>query len=73
MKKEDIRQLFSVPVIVAALGYFVDIYDLLLFGIVRKPSLICFKCKWVVYWLEVSSGVYSAISAAGFPFYLVRF
>lgn len=40
MKKEDLRQLFSVPVIVAALGYFVDIYDLLLFGIVRKPSLI---------------------------------
>lgn len=27
------------PVIVAALGYFVDIYDLLLFGIVRDPSL----------------------------------
>lgn len=27
------------PVIVASLGYFVDIYDLLLFGIVRKPSL----------------------------------
>lgn len=34
------RQLFSLPVIVAALGYFVDIYDLLLFSIVRKPSLI---------------------------------
>lgn len=31
--------LFSLPVIVAALGYFVDIYDLLLFGIVRVPSL----------------------------------
>ena len=28
------------PVIVAALGYFVDIYDLLLFSIVRIPSLI---------------------------------
>ena len=27
-------------VLVAALGYFVDIYDLLLFGIVRVPSLI---------------------------------
>lgn len=27
------------PVIVAALGYFVDIYDLLLFTIVREPSL----------------------------------
>ncbi len=31
--------LFSLPVVVAALGYFVDIYDLLLFGIVRVPSL----------------------------------
>ena len=31
--------LLSLPVIVAALGYFVDIYDLLLFGIVRVPSL----------------------------------
>jgi len=29
----------SIPVIVAALGYFVDIYDLLLFAIVRIPSL----------------------------------
>lgn len=27
-------------IIVAALGYFVDIYDLVLFGIVRQPSLI---------------------------------
>ncbi|HSC53497.1 MAG TPA: MFS transporter [Phnomibacter sp.] len=31
--------LFSIPVLVAALGYFVDIYDLLLFTIVREPSL----------------------------------
>jgi MFS family permease len=31
--------LFSIPVLVAALGYFVDIYDLLLFGIVRIASL----------------------------------
>src|ERR1051325_9719357 len=31
--------IFGLPVIVAALGYFVDIYDLLLFGIVRVPSL----------------------------------
>ena len=31
--------ILSLPVIVAALGYFVDIYDLLLFTIVRKPSL----------------------------------
>ena len=31
--------IFSIAVIVAALGYFVDIYDLLLFTIVREPSL----------------------------------
>ena len=37
--KTDLQHLFSLPVIVAALGYFVDIYDLLLFGIVRVPSL----------------------------------
>jgi MFS family permease len=37
--KEKLHHLFSFPVIVAALGYFVDIYDLLLFGIVRIPSL----------------------------------
>lgn len=30
---------FNIAVIVAALGYFVDIYDLLLFTIVREPSL----------------------------------
>lgn len=30
---------FSIPVIVGSLGYFVDIYDLLLFGIIRKQSL----------------------------------
>lgn len=36
---EKIKHLLSFPVIVAALGYFVDIYDLLLFGIVRIPSL----------------------------------
>jgi len=39
MKQDSFRQLFSIPVIVAALGYFVDIYDLLLFSIVRIPSL----------------------------------
>ena len=31
--------LFSLPVLVGALGFFVDIFDLLLFSIVRKPSL----------------------------------
>ena len=34
-----LRTIFSLPVIVAALGYFVDIYDLVLFSIVRVPSL----------------------------------
>lgn len=32
-------KLFSTAVLVAALGYFVDIYDLLLFAIIRIPSL----------------------------------
>ena len=36
-KKSD--SIFSIAVLVAALGYFVDIYDLLLFTIVREPSL----------------------------------
>lgn len=39
MEKSDYRGLVSVPVIVAALGYFVDIYDLLLFTIVKAPSM----------------------------------
>jgi MFS family permease len=34
-----LKYIFSIPVIISALGYFVDIYDLLLFGIVRIPSL----------------------------------
>lgn len=38
----NIRDVFSLPVIVAALGYFVDIYDLVLFSIVRVPSLKSF-------------------------------
>lgn len=33
------QKIFSIPVLVAALGYFVDIYDLLLFAIIRVPSL----------------------------------
>jgi MFS transporter, putative metabolite:H+ symporter len=35
----SVMTVFSLPVIVAALGYFVDIYDLVLFSIVRVPSL----------------------------------
>ncbi len=34
------KNLFNTTVLVSALGYFVDIYDLILFGIVRIPSLI---------------------------------
>jgi MFS family permease len=33
------QTVLSVAVVVAALGYFVDIYDLVLFGVVRMPSL----------------------------------
>ena len=32
--------IFSLPVIVGALGYFVDIYDLLLFTLVGEKSLL---------------------------------
>ena len=39
MSKGKAMTVFSLPVIVAALGYFVDIYDLVLFSIVRVPSL----------------------------------
>lgn len=37
--KQSSQSVFNIAVIVAALGYFVDIYDLLLFTIVREPSL----------------------------------
>lgn len=33
------RQLWQLPVLVAALGYLVDMYDLFLFSVVRVPSL----------------------------------
>ncbi len=36
---EIFRKVFSLPVLVAALGYLVDMYDLFLFNIVRVPSL----------------------------------
>ncbi len=41
MQKQP-HYLFNITVIVAALGYFVDIYDLLLFSIIRVPSLTSF-------------------------------
>lgn len=39
MTKKTSYGILSLPVIVAALGYFVDIYDLLLFSITRVPAL----------------------------------
>lgn len=39
MEERKASSVFSIAVVVAALGYFVDIYDLLLFSIIRKPSL----------------------------------
>ncbi|MEX1241585.1 MAG: MFS transporter, partial [Cyclobacteriaceae bacterium] len=39
IQPSKLRQLLQMPVIVAALGYFVDIYDLLLFSIIRVESL----------------------------------
>lgn len=38
-KGASVSAVISLPVIVASLGYFVDVYDLLLFNIVRVPSL----------------------------------
>ena len=42
MQPNQSRSIFNIAVIVAALGYFVDIYDLLLFSIIRVPSLQSF-------------------------------
>lgn len=39
MSQKPIHPIFNAAVIVSALGYFVDIYDLILFSIVRIPSL----------------------------------
>lgn len=38
-QKSFTKQLLSLPVLVAALGYLVDMYDLFLFSMVRVPSL----------------------------------
>lgn len=35
----DIRAVITVPVVVSALGYFVDIFDLVLYSMLRVPSL----------------------------------
>jgi MFS family permease len=39
MQTDKQYSFFNIALIVAALGYFVDIYDLLLFAIIRSPSL----------------------------------
>ena len=39
IQKSNTNKLLALPVIVASLGYFVDIYDLLLFGVERTESL----------------------------------
>jgi hypothetical protein len=39
------RAVMSPTVVIAALGYFVDLYDLLLFRIVRQPSLVALGCR----------------------------
>ncbi|MFA6083242.1 MFS transporter [Mucilaginibacter sp.] len=54
-ENSSLKKLFSIPVIVAALGYFVDIYDLLLFSIVRVPSL---KALHVPSYLLLEKGIY---------------
>ncbi len=38
-EENNFKSLLNLTVIVAALGYFVDMYDLVLFGILRVPSL----------------------------------
>ena len=40
MKSAPSKNILNIIVIAAALGYFVDIYDLILFGVVKNPSLI---------------------------------
>jgi hypothetical protein len=39
MTQKNEYGIFSFPVIIGALGFFVDVFDLLLFNIIRKPSL----------------------------------
>ncbi len=39
-KPELNKNIFNLAVIISSLGYFVDIYDLILFGIIRIPSLV---------------------------------
>jgi hypothetical protein len=64
----------ALSVLVAALGYFVDIYDLILFSIVRLASLADLgipkepACCWAAF-----CGACWATSADEFRFYTARF
>lgn len=40
VSRDELKQVFSIPVIVVALGYFVDIFDLTLFSMLRTQSLV---------------------------------
>ncbi len=52
MSMSVIRQVLTLPVIVIAMGYFVDIYDLILFGVVRVESLteLGLDKEGITYW-----------------------
>jgi len=39
ISRTDLRKILSLTVLVASLGYFVDMFDLLLFPILRQSSL----------------------------------
>jgi MFS transporter, putative metabolite:H+ symporter len=53
--KDLYKSVFNTTVLVSSLGYFVDIYDLILFGIVRIPSLTFLGVKGSQL---IDSGVY---------------
>jgi hypothetical protein len=45
MENETISTKAKMLIAVAALGYFVDVYDLILFSVVRNPSLMSLGLK----------------------------
>jgi hypothetical protein len=60
--KTTSQYLLQLPVLVAALGYLVDMYDLFLFSVVRVPSL---KALGVVGDQLLPEGVFFAEYAVG--------
>ncbi|MDQ1326441.1 MAG: hypothetical protein QG564_1566 [Campylobacterota bacterium] len=52
MSMQVVKQVLTLPVIVIAMGYFVDIYDLILFGVVRVESLseLGLDKEGITYW-----------------------